>query len=138
MSSPDKQILCSKCGTRAATNFISNGSTGASAAWCDECLQADDSASASFAEEVKAARCRYCNGYPCSGGTDIFPLATGGPHDRHWMCMSCAMEYYSSVQAAFSGISGLHLTAVQQLEYLREAQVDVERHMREFVRTRDN
>lgn len=138
MSSGNEQTLCEKCGTRPATNFLCLGGTGVSSSLCDECLEAGDPASASFAAEIKAARCRYCGGHPCSGGTDIFPLATGGAQEHRWMCMSCAMEYYSHVQTAFAGIAGTHLTAVKQVERLREMQQDAEQHMKEFVRTRDN
>ncbi|RYD31954.1 MAG: hypothetical protein EOP87_13720 [Verrucomicrobiaceae bacterium] len=138
MASPDKQIPCVKCATRMATNFIHDAGTGTSTAWCDECLLEDDAASASFAEQVKAARCRYCGGYPCSGGTNIFPLSGGAVPEYRWMCLSCAMEYHTRVRAAFSGMTGHRLTAVQQVALLREAEVTVERHMREFVRMRDN
>lgn len=138
MASGNDQSLCAKCGTRVATNFVCNGSKGKSVAWCDECLEAEDPSHASFAAEVKAARCRYCGGYPCSGGTDIFPQTTAGPAEFRWMCMSCAVEYYEHVQKAFSGIAGMHLTAVKQVERMKETRDDAEEHMKEFVRMRDN
>lgn len=138
ISFEDKPTLCHKCGVRAATNFICNGTKGESSALCDECLQAVEPSQASFAAQVKAARCRYCGGYPCSGGTDPLQLASGGPQEFRWMCMSCAMEYYQHVQKAFSGIAGMHLTAVKQVERMKETREDAEAHMREFVRMRDN
>lgn len=138
MASGNPQPLCAKCGIRAATNFVSGTGKGKSVAWCDECLETADPTCASFAAQVKTARCRYCGGYPCSGGTDVFPLPLDDPPEYRWMCMSCAMEYYEHVQKAFSGIAGLHLTAVKQMEQLKATREDAELHMREFVRMRDN
>ncbi len=90
------------------------------------------------AAELKAARCRYCGGYPCSGGTDIFSITSGSMTESLWMCMSCAIEYHEHVQKALSGLTGTHLTAVKQMELMKDVRKDVDQHMRQFVSVRDN
>ena len=138
MCSKDEPTLCHKCGVREATNFVCHAGMGKSVAWCDECLEAEDPKQAGFAAVVKAARCRYCGGYPCSGGTDPFSFSGMGMQEQRWMCMSCAMEYYPLAQKALSRIAGDHLTAVEQVERMKAALNEVEEQMHEFVRVRDN
>ena len=141
MKAGEETRLCDKCGTRPATNFICRGGPGRTDALCDECLRVEDSIigklAASLAVEAKSARCCYCGGFPCSGGLDTFSQITAGPPQDRWMCMSCSMEYYSSLQKAIELEPGT-LTAEEQITRLKEIGTEIDSHMASFVARRDN
>jgi protein-arginine kinase activator protein McsA len=131
------QAICSSCGKRPATNYICYGGTGKSEELCDDCINTEDPTSAVFTSEAKSAKCVYCGGIPCCGGTDTLSQITGGQFRNRWMCMSCSPEYYAFMQGAFSGIAE-GLTQEEQIKLLTEVGAKTEAHMIAFVRRRDN
>jgi hypothetical protein len=131
------QPICNSCSKRPATNYICYGGTGKSAELCDDCINTEDPTSAAFTSEAKSAKCVYCGGFPCCGGTDSLSQITGRPPTNRWMCMSCSAEYYSFMQGAVSGI-GAGLTQEEQINLLKEVGTKIEAHMIAFVSRRDN
>ena len=141
MTPSNESNLCGKCGARPGTNHICYGGTGDAVNLCDECLQSDKSIAGIFvarlADEAKSARCCYCGGSPCGGGTDTISQITGGPSQNHWMCMSCSTEYYSYTQSALESISR-DLTPEQQFARIKKVGADADVHMTAFLKRRDN
>ena len=137
----DDRTLCGKCGARPATNHICFGGTVTTLDLCDDCLRADDSFAGKFAaslvDEAKSARCRYCGGFPCSGGSDSLSQITGASVQKRWMCMSCSAEYLSRLQSALGSMPG-NLTADEQIARIKEIGLDIDSHMAAYVALRDN
>lgn len=96
-----------------------------------------DPVAAGFAEEARSARCDYCGGHPCCGGTGFLFLGTGAAPKTKWMCMSCGPEYYDFVQSAVSTIAE-EMTGDEQIKRLKEIESNTDAHMAAFVSCRDN
>ena len=136
-SSESDSEVCSKCGVRSATNMICYGGTGESVGLCDNCLPQSDPVTSDFINEMKAAKCGFCGGSPCSGGTDSLANLTGGSSLNRWMCFSCAPEYYATMQLELAKVPD-ESAAEDQLVEMKNALKRVEAHMRQYVRRRDN
>lgn len=129
--------LCSRCGIRAGTHYICFGGTGKSLDLCDECLPLESPSTAGFIEEARNARCEYCGGSPCGGGTDTFGSIFGSPRKNRWRCISCLTEYSAWILKAFEGLSK-DLSAPMQMEEIKRINEEVDAHMKAFVCQRDN
>ena len=131
------ETLCSRCSIRPATNHVCFGGSGKSLDLCDECLPLESPSTAGFIGEARNARCEYCGGSPCCGGTDLFDLSLGPPAKIRWKCLSCSSEFNTFVLAAISKISRDLPHEIQAAE-IRSISEEVELHMKAFVRQRDN
>ncbi|RYD46891.1 MAG: hypothetical protein EOP85_06530 [Verrucomicrobiaceae bacterium] len=148
-------IACGQCRAELATWHLHHGATGVSHDLCDACHQE----LFPHEESIRTVRCRYCGGPPFSGSTDTLAMITGGPPEMRWMCAPCSAEYLATHHAActellggpmrgkkngpdqadFSkGPSSSTLSPSEQVEQLRSIHDRVERHMRDYVRMRDN
>jgi hypothetical protein len=134
MTTPE-QTVCEICHERRATHFVSNGDTGKSSHFCDECFETSTPPGVrQFSAAVRDAHCQYCGGQSCAGGTDILALATGVQKSK-FMCMSCSMEHNRYVQQQMQkDVSGL--SQHEQLALLRRLDNEADQHMKQWVSKR--
>src|SRR6185503_15818825 len=59
---------------------------------CSECHEAGSQEARDVSAAQRQARCEYCGGQPCAGGTDVFAMITG-VQKLKFMCMPCSMEH---------------------------------------------
>lgn len=129
--------LCEKCGTQPATIHLCDGSAGTSRGLCEECMAREDSSASTWLEEARSAKCEYCGGSPCGGGTDTLGLITGEPQRFQWMCAPCSLEHHSRCLAEMNKIPK-SLPNDQQIEALKQIAEQTKSHMRRFVAMRGN
>ena len=129
--------LCAKCGIRAASTHVCHGDAGKSVSLCDECLPKEDPLAAAFINEARNAKCQYCGGSPCSGGTNPFQHWHRADVAKRWMCMPCSTEYYTFIQRRLVNLSE-NLTQEDQNEMIRCAMDEVDSHLISYVAQRSN
>jgi protein-arginine kinase activator protein McsA len=117
-------MLCQNCHEREATCHVAAFADGISQSrdLCNECFEAE------FPEnmEVRTARCQYCDGQPCAGGTDFLALVTG-VQETKYMCMPCSIEHNRYVQQK---------SQQEQLAMLRTLNIEADEHMKQWVSER--
>jgi len=129
--------LCDECGARPATchSIIVIGDETWFRDLCHECFEAlATPEEGEFDAARRDARCQYCGGQPCSGGSDFIALSAGVQGTK-FMCHSCSLEFYRYVRqepAKFSEDLPQH----EQLEAVRIVGEKAERHMRQWVEER--
>ena len=97
----------------------------------------EDSSASTWLEEAKSAKCEYCGGSPCGGGTDSLGQITGEPLRFRWMCYSCTLEHHSHCLAEMNKIPE-GLPNEEQVKALKEIARQTMAHMRRFVAMRGN
>jgi hypothetical protein len=101
---------------------------------CIECHEASSPQVREFSEAQRNARCQYCGGQPCAGGTDFLAVVTG-VQKLKFMCMPCSAEHNQYVQQHLQdGASGL--SQQEQLDLLRKLDRDADEYMRRWVSER--
>lgn len=101
---------------------------------CPECFEASSPDARGFASAQRDARCEYCGGQPCAGGTDFLALVTG-VQKLKFMCMPCSMEHNRYLQEHLQqGASAL--SQQEQLALLRKLNNEADQHMKEWVSQR--
>ena len=101
---------------------------------CIECHEAGSPEAREFSAAQRNARCEYCGGQPCAGGTDILALVTG-VQKLKFMCMPCSMEHNRYVQQQMrQNASGL--SQQEQLALLRKLDEQADEHMKQWVSER--
>src|SRR5208283_1780125 len=87
-------MLCENCHQRETTCHVSTieGGIVKSKDLCIECHEASSPEAGEFLAAQRNARCEYCGGQPCAGGTDVLALVTG-VQKLKFMCMPCSMEH---------------------------------------------
>ena len=131
-------MLCQNCHEREATNFLTDGTK--SRHLCQECFEAESPELKAFAAEMRTARCQYCGGQPCSGGTDILALITSGMtgvQKMKYMCGPCRREYDRSLQQQLlqhGETAGR--SQEEQLAIIQTLRDEVDKHMQEWVTER--
>ena len=100
---------------------------------CIECHEASSPEAREFSAAQGNARCQYCGGQPCAGGTDFLALVTG-IQKLKFMCMPCSMEHNRFVQGQLQEDSGL--SQQEQLALLRKIDRDADEHMRQWISER--
>jgi len=129
--------LCDECGTRPATwhSTIVIGDETRFSDLCHECFEAlATPEEREFDAAQRDARCQYCGGLPCSGGSDFLALAMGVQGTR-FMCHSCSLEFHRYVRQELAKCSE-DLPQQEQLEAVRIVSEKAERHMRQWVEER--
>lgn len=135
-ASPD--MLCDSCHQRPATCHVVTivDSVKQTRDLCSECHEASSPEAREFSAAQRDARCEYCGGQPCAGGTDFLALVTG-VQKLKFMCMPCSMEHNRYVQQQLqpdaSGIS-----QQEQLALLRKLDEEADKHMKQWVSERDS
>jgi len=129
-------MLCEKCQEHEATCHITTieGGISKSRDLCSECYEAGSPEAREFAAAQRKARCEYCGGQPCAGGTDFLALVTG-VQKMKFMCMPCSMEHNRYIQQQLqqdaSGLSQQEQLAAPHI--LRD---EADKHMKQWVSER--
>lgn len=101
---------------------------------CTECHEASSPEAREFSAAQRDARCEYCGGQPCAGGTDVLALAMG-VQKLKFMCMPCSTEHNRFVQQQLQqDASGL--SQQEQLKLLRKLDEEADRHMKQWISQR--
>jgi protein-arginine kinase activator protein McsA len=126
-------MLCEICRQREATCHVSaiEGDVVISKNLCVKCHEASSPEAGNFLAAQRNARCEYCGGQPCAGGTDMLALVTG-VQKLKFMCLPCSREHnrytQQQMQQAASGLS-----QQEQLAFLRKLDDQANEHMKKWV-----
>lgn len=126
-------MLCEICHKNQAACHVCSigGGVSQSRDLCGECLEASSPEATDFAAAQREARCQYCGGRPCAGGTDIFAMIAG-VQKLKFMCMPCSMEHHRFVQQHLQrDASGL--SQHDQLVLIRTINEEADTHMKQWV-----
>jgi DNA-directed RNA polymerase subunit RPC12/RpoP len=107
---------------------------------CNECFEASSPAAKELSSAARAARCQYCGGQPCAGGTDFMAMGTGIQRMKY-MCMPCSMEYHRFVQRESRQLlaqGASNLSQMEQIAALQKVQEAAESHMKKWISNREN
>ena len=129
-------MRCERCQKNQATCHICMIVDGISQSrdLCSECHETDSPDSRVFAAAQRDARCEYCGGQPCAGGTEIFAMITGVQKFK-FMCMPCSMEHNRYIQQQLQrDASGR--SQHEQLALLRTVNDEADKHMKQWVSDR--
>ena len=129
-------MLCDNCHQREATCHVCaiEGGVMTSRDLCIECHEASSPEAGEFAAAQREARCEYCAGQPCAGGTDFLAMVTG-TQKLKFMCMPCSMEHNRYVQQQLQQHTP-GLSQQEQLVLLRKLDQEADKHMRKWVSER--
>ena len=129
-------MLCEKCQEREATCHITtiDGGISKSRDLCSECCEAGSPEAREFAAAQREARCEYCGGQTCAGGTDFLALVTG-VQKMKFMCMPCSMEHNRYIRQRIPDAS--ELSQQEQFAALRTLSDEADKHMKRWVSERD-
>jgi protein-arginine kinase activator protein McsA len=126
-------MLCESCHKAEATCHVSTIVDGISRSndLCSECYEVSSPEAKKFATAQREARCEYCVGQPCAGGTDTFALMMG-IQKLKFMCMPCFMEHNRYIQRKLrSDASGL--SQEEQLALIQKINGDADIYMKQWV-----
>ncbi len=129
-------MLCESCHQREATCHVTCiiGDVMQKRDLCPECFGASSPDARQFASDQRDARCEYCGGQPCAGGTDFLALVTG-VQKLKFMCMPCTMEHNQYLQEHLrQDASGL--SQQDQLAMLRKLNEEAHQHMKQWISQR--
>lgn len=131
-------MLCDSCHKRPATYHVVTIVDDAQQTrdLCSECHEASSPEARELADGQRDARCEYCGGQPCAGGTDFLALVTG-VQKLKFMCMPCSMEHSRYVQQQLQQ-DAPGLTQEEQLALLRKLDKDADTHMKQWFSERDS
>ena len=131
-------MLCENCHQREATCHVCVivGDVMKSRDLCIECHEASSPEAREFSAAQRDARCEYCGGEPCAGGTEFLALVTG-VQKLKFMCMPCSMEHNGYVQQQLQqDASGQSQQG--QLALIRKLDRETDEHMKRWVSERDS
>ncbi|HEV2248211.1 MAG TPA: hypothetical protein VGW37_16305 [Terriglobia bacterium] len=129
-------MLCESCHRNEATCHVCTIVDGVSQ-WrdlCIECHEASSPEAKAFSEAQRNARCQYCGGQPCAGGTDFLAMVTG-VQKLKFMCMPCSMEHNRYVQLQLQR-DAPELSQQEQLALLRKLDKEADEHMKRWASER--
>ena len=132
-------MLCERCHEREATCHSTTVIEGVtrSTDLCSECFESSaPPETRDFLAAAKTARCRYCGGHPCAGGTDFFEMLTGG-QQMSFMCMPCSQEFLRYTQQELER-APQGLSQQEQMAVLGTLRDEAERHMKQWVSERES
>src|SRR5208283_1655272 len=126
-------MLCDNCHQREATCHVCaiEGDVMTSRDLCVECQEASSPEAREFSAAQRDARCEYCGGEPCAGGTNVLALLTG-VQKLKFVCMPCSMEHNRYVQQQLQP-NAYGLSQEEQLALLRKLDRDADEHMKRWV-----
>jgi hypothetical protein len=105
---------------------------------CPECfLESSPDApgeSRRVAAVLRDARCVYCGGQPCMGGTDFLAIVTGAQKLK-FMCMACSMEHNRYLQEHLQE-DAPPVPPEEQVLLLRKLDEEADQHMKNWVSQR--
>ena len=129
-------MLCESCQKNEATCHVCTIADGVSQSrdLCIECYEASSPETRELLAAQRDARCEYCGGRPCSGGTDTFALLTG-VQKLKFMCLPCSMEYNRYFQQQLQR-AAFGLSQHEQLALLRTVNDEADSHMQQWVSER--
>jgi len=133
-----ESMLCEKCHQREATCHSTAiiDEVAQTSDLCSECFESSASPEASdFLAAARMARCQYCGGHPCAGGSDFFELLTGG-QQMSFMCIPCSQEFLRYTQQELDRLPH-GLSQQEQIAALRKLREQAETHMKDWVSGRD-
>jgi protein-arginine kinase activator protein McsA len=127
-------VLCEKCHEREAscssTSVNDGGATTTS--MCEVCFASSgEPAERELFAAMKSARCRYCGGQACCGGTDSFEMSAEGQQMR-FLCSRCADESYRYLEQRMEQVPH-DLPQQEQIATIRALHDEVDRHMKEWA-----
>jgi protein-arginine kinase activator protein McsA len=131
-------MLCDSCHQRPACCHIVTivDGTKQTRDLCSECHEASSPEAREVSAAQRGARCEYCGGQPCAGGTDFLALVTG-VQKLKFMCMPCSVEHNRYVQQQLQrDASGS--SQQEQLVLLRKLDEEADEHMKQWVSERDS
>jgi DNA-directed RNA polymerase subunit RPC12/RpoP len=97
--------------------------------WMHATLEKAEAHMRDYVAAMKAARCRYCGGQPCTGGMDVLLQSAGGVKPEGFMCAPCAKEYERYFHELKAQDFAVDYTGVPE-GFIAAAQKKVEAHMR--------
>jgi len=101
---------------------------------CMECREVISPEARESSTAQPNARCEYCGGEPCAGGTDFLVMVTGVRKLR-FMCMPCSVEHNRYLQQRLpQDASGL--SQPEQATLLRRLNDEADAHMKQWVSER--
>lgn len=126
-------MLCEICQKNEATGHVCTivDSVAQSRNLCIVCHEANSPEAQAFSTAQCNARCAYCDGQPCAGGTDIFAMMMG-IQKLKFMCMPCSMEHNRYVQHQLQQDTS-ELSQHEQLALLRKFDRAADEHMKQWV-----
>jgi protein-arginine kinase activator protein McsA len=129
-------MLCENCHKNEAICHITMifGDAMKSRNLCNECHDASSTEAREFSAALRDARCEYCGGQPCAGGTDFLAMVTG-VQKLKFMCMPCSMEHNRYVQEQLQRDAS-ELPQQEQLDLLRKLDDEADEHMKKWVSER--
>ena len=129
-------MLCEKCHKNEASCHVCTviGEVSQSRDLCSECYETSPPKARKVSAAQRDARCEYCGGQPCAGGTDFLAIATGIQRLK-FMCMPCLSEYNRYVQQQLQQDAS-SLSQQEQLDLLRQLDRRTDEHMRQWVSER--
>ena len=133
-----KCMLCDSCHQRPATCHIVSivDDVQQTRDLCEECWEASSPEAKELASAQREARCEYCGGQPCAGGTDFLALGTGMQRMK-FMCMPCTLECQRFTEEELPRVPG-GLSPPEQLTSIRMLRDKVDEHMKQWVSGRDS
>ena len=129
-------MLCESCKKNEATCHVCTIVDGVSQSrdLCMECHEASSPEARELSAAQRDARCEYCGGQPCAGGTDFLAMVTG-VQKLKFSCMPCLLEHNRYVQQQLQpDASGL--SQRDQLGLLRKLGRDADAQMQQWVSER--
>lgn len=131
-------MLCDSCHKNEATCHVCTIVNGVSQSrdLCIECHEASSPQARAFSETARNARCQYCGGQPCAGGTDLFAMITGSQKLK-FMCVPCSREHNRFVQGRLEHCPP-EFGQQDQLAYLRKLDKEADEHMKRWVSDRSS
>ena len=126
-------MLCESCHKAEATCHVCTIVDGISQSrdLCSECHEASSPEARDLSAAQREARCEYCGGQPCAGGTDIFAMMAGEQKFK-FMCMPCSMEHNRYIQQQLQRDAS-RLSRHEQLELIRKVNDEADTHMKQWV-----
>ena len=126
-------MICESCHKAEATCFVHTIADGLSQSrnLCSECHEGGSSEARDFSAALREARCQYCGGQPCTGGTDTFAMMLG-EQKLKFMCMPCWMEHNRYIQQQLQRDAS-ELSQHEQLSLIRKINGDADAHMKQWV-----
>ena len=129
-------MLCDNCHQREATTCVNTVVDGVVTTkdLCAHCHAASSTDARDFSAQAEHARCEYCGGGPCGGGTDFLALGTG-VQKLKFMCMPCALEHgsYVSEQLPQWLKDAADQSPQQQAVQLRQIIERADQHMKQWL-----
>ena len=129
-------MLCESCQKNEATfstHLVKDGVT-QSRNLCKHCHGAESLGGKEFEAAQRDARCEYCGGQPCVGGTDIFAMIMG-VQKLKFLCVPCLMEHNRFIQEQLKQAAA-GLSNQEQIALISTVNANADKHMKQWALNR--